>query len=275
VSRSAIASGISVDDALALVRVEVDPEALEARLDALEHSRHRVARRLGEPHDVVPAVPVLGWFFTPARRLDRLPELVHLAAGVVVVVLALDRVARKREEPCYAVAVGTVPGRCDRDRACWVRRHHLDLNTLACGGRITPEAVAVLEDAGERFSEPCVLQLEIDESRTGNGSSGHVVERASSVRELRRDLAGRPAESAGELQRNVGRIVAMRRIPRSLEVDGSSGRVADRPCELLDGIRHGLKLQGRTSPPGGGSDRPTPPRSARRRHRALNPARAP
>ena len=88
---------LGLDDALPLVRVEVDPEPLEARLDALEHARHRIAGRLREPGDVLPVVAVLGRLLAAAYGVDRLAELLHLAAGVVVVVLALDRVAGERE----------------------------------------------------------------------------------------------------------------------------------------------------------------------------------
>ena len=46
----------------------MDPEALERRLDRLEHPRHRVAVPLGELVDVVAVVAVLGDGSSPRRR---------------------------------------------------------------------------------------------------------------------------------------------------------------------------------------------------------------
>ena len=82
---------LGLDDALPLEGVEVDPEPLERRLDLLEHPRHRVALHLRELRDVGALVAALRRRRTAPRRLDRRAEEVHLRAGVVVVVLALDR----------------------------------------------------------------------------------------------------------------------------------------------------------------------------------------
>ena len=108
----------------------MDPEALERRLDLLEHRRHRIALERGELGDVRALVAVLGRLLPAPDRLDRGPEALHLRAGVVVVVLALDRVAGVREDARDRVAVGAVPGRRDRDRPGRVRGDHLDLHAL-------------------------------------------------------------------------------------------------------------------------------------------------
>ena len=78
--------------------VEVDSEALERRLDALEHRRHGIAGKCGELGDVLAAVAVLGRLFAASDRLDRGVETLHLPPRVVVVVLALDLVAGEREQ---------------------------------------------------------------------------------------------------------------------------------------------------------------------------------
>ena len=59
----------------------------------------------------VAVVAVLRWLLPAPRRFDRLPEAIHLRAGVVVVVLALDLVAGKGQQPRDAIAVGAVAGR--------------------------------------------------------------------------------------------------------------------------------------------------------------------
>ena len=98
---------------LALLRpaVEMDPEALERLLDLRQHQRHGVAAQRREVGDVGALVAVLGRLLATPARLDRGAEELHLAAGVVVVVLALDVVAGELEQPRDRVAVGAVAGR--------------------------------------------------------------------------------------------------------------------------------------------------------------------
>ena len=72
-------------------------------------ARHRVARRARELGDVVAVVAVLGRLLAAPHRVDRRAEALHLRAGVVVVVLALDRVAGELEQARDGVAVGAVP----------------------------------------------------------------------------------------------------------------------------------------------------------------------
>ena len=91
----------------------------------------------GQLGDVLAVVAVLGRLLPAPRGLDRRAEALHLGAGVVVVVLALDRVARELEQPRDRVAVRGVPRRGDRDRPRRVRGDHLDLDALA--GSAKPE----------------------------------------------------------------------------------------------------------------------------------------
>ena len=142
---------LGLDDALALEGVELDPEPLERCFDQAQHPRHRVTLVPRERGDVVAVVAVLGRLLATADGLDRRAKAVHLPAGVVVVVLALDRVPGEREQPGDAVAVGAVPGRRDRHRARRVGGHHLDLHPLGGRGRAAAEVSAVLEHVRERF----------------------------------------------------------------------------------------------------------------------------
>ena len=91
--------------------VEVDAEALERRLDPLEHHRNRVAGERGELGHVRARVAVLRRLLTAPERVDGRPEAVHLRAGVVVVVLALDVVSGEGQQPRDRVAVRAVPAR--------------------------------------------------------------------------------------------------------------------------------------------------------------------
>ena len=108
----------------------MDTEALEGRLDLLEHPRQRVPRLARELGDVLAAVAVLGRLLAAANRLDGFPKAPHLRAGVVVVVLALDPMPGELEQARDRVAVRSVPGRRDGDRASGVRGDELDLDLL-------------------------------------------------------------------------------------------------------------------------------------------------
>ncbi len=118
---------------------------VERPLDLLEHPRHRVLVARRELVDIGAAVAVLGGLLPSPSRLDRGPELLHLRAGVVVVVLALDLVPGELEETGDRVAVGAVPCRGDRDRAGRVGGDHLDLDSLAPVGLSGAEIAAALD----------------------------------------------------------------------------------------------------------------------------------
>src|SRR5207248_215618 len=81
--------------------VEVDAKAVERSLDLLEHARDGILVTRGQLLHVRAVVAVLGRLLSAAPRLDRGAELLHLRAGVVVVVLALDLVAGELQQPRY------------------------------------------------------------------------------------------------------------------------------------------------------------------------------
>jgi hypothetical protein len=111
-------------------RIEVDAEALEARLDLFQHPGNRIVVARGELGDVVAPVAVLGRLLAAPDSLDRGVEALQLRAGVVVVVLARDLVARELELARDRVADRAVPARGDGDRPGRVGRDHLDLQRL-------------------------------------------------------------------------------------------------------------------------------------------------
>ncbi len=118
-------------------------------------------------------VAVLGRLLPAPDRIDRGPEALHLGAGVVVVVLALDRVAGMREHARDGVAVDPVPGRRDRDRPGRVRRDHLDLHSLHGVGEPAAVALPRLEDLRERLAVPRSPEPEVDEARPGDLGALH------------------------------------------------------------------------------------------------------
>ena len=159
-SRRARSGRRCLDRALAAPRVEVDAEPLERRLDRLAASR-RPGRLALEVAEVVAVVAVLGRRLPAPHRLDRRAELVHLRAGVVVVVLALDLVPAASSRRATASPYAPFRADGDRDRAGRVRGDHLDLDALARSSPPGPPA----SDRLERRDEPLVAEEDVDEAR--------------------------------------------------------------------------------------------------------------
>ena len=191
--------------------VEVDAEPLERRSIGSSIARHRVAsrwraRRRSRPDSRPRAAP------RPRRaRLDGRAEPVHLRAGVVVVVLALDLVPGELEQPCDRVPVGGVAGRRDGDRAGRIGRDHLHLDPLAAESRTPrPNAAPRREDPraaprrttrrrGSRLRNPGRPPRRRVDGRKRRGRG----------RELLGHLQRRPPRERREPQRDVRRVVAV------------------------------------------------------------------
>src|SRR5581483_10248140 len=176
-----------VERVLVEVAIEADAEPVLRRADVGEDRllggvaergavvvHERVAVALHEPArdvaDVVSLVAVLGEVGGPADRLEvarahRLGEDLHLAAGVVEVVLALDVVIGAGEEPGERVAEDGVPPVTDGERSGRVRAHELDLDSRAApeGGDAEGGVVA---HARELLVPEAVGELDVDESGT-------------------------------------------------------------------------------------------------------------
>ncbi len=197
----------------------MDAEPLERRLDPLEHDRNGVARKRRELDDVVALVAVLGRLLAAPYSLDGRLEALHLRTGVVVVVLALDVVPGEREEPCDRVTVGAVPRRRDRDRPGRVRRDHLDLDPLALRSRAGSERVSGTDHLANAVREPGVREPEIDEPWACRfGALGKALLDDASG-DLVGDLARWSLLQSSQLQRDIGRVVAVLGVARAFERD--------------------------------------------------------
>ena len=217
----------------------MDAEALERRLDLLEHRRDGVARDGGELGDVGPLVAVFRRLLPAPDRIHRRVEALHLSAGVVVVVLALHLVAGEHEEAGDRVTVSPVPRGRHGHGAGRVRRDHLDLYPLARrGGRAGSERVARVEDLPRRPREPVVRDVEIDEP--GPRGLGRFDEAAldRSGRDLARKLARRLLPRWREPERDVRRVVPVARVARALELDGRADDLGELRLESGDRVVH-------------------------------------
>ena len=156
-------------------------------------------------------IAVLRHRLAPTKRLDGRAEALHLRAGVVVVVLALDRIPAEGEKPCDAVAVGTVPGGdttigpvgLAETSSTWIRARAR-----------RPASAVVLPHLAECLEEESVSEAEVDEPRPGD---------------LRRlDLVPTPDRAASSSASSRGGL------PTSFAVR-SATFVAKSPCEASFG----------------------------------------
>ncbi len=224
----------------------MDAKALERGLDLLPHARHGVAVVLGQLGDVVPEVAALRRLLAAATRLDGLAELVHLGAGVVVVVLARHVVPRVLEEPRHRIAVRPVPCRGDRDRPGRVRRDHLDLHPLGLVRETRSVAIARVEDLAQRFPVPGRREPEVDEARAGDLGALDALQRLCLGDQLFRDLARRLLALGSELERSVRRVVPVIAARRPLELDAELALQARERLsrQRLRVARRGLRASG-------------------------------
>ena len=177
--------------ALERPRVEMDAEPLERRLDPRQHRRDRVALEGGELADVVALVAVLRRLLPAPHRLHRSAEELHLRAGVVVVVLALDLVPAQLEQARDRVADPAVPRRGDGERAGRVGGDHLDLDALLRRGEAGAVVGARGEDLAERTGEPAVGEEEVDEAGSRDLGAVDVGDRRGGGGQLLGELARR------------------------------------------------------------------------------------
>ena len=190
----------------------------------------------GELLDVLPAVAVLGRLLPTPRRVDGRAEAVHLRARVVVVVLPLDVVAREREQARDAVPVGGVARRRDRDRPGRVRRDHLDLKALAWVGPAGPVVATGFEQLRQRVAVPGGRDPDVHEAGAGDLGPLDVRARRDRLRDLLREVPRGLAALRRHPERDVRRVVAVRRVGRALQLDRRSGCFLELGGELRDGI---------------------------------------
>ena len=215
----------------------MDPEALEGLLDLLEHLRDGVAFERGQIDEVGALIAILGRLLSSADRLHGRPEPVHLRTGVVVVVLALDGMARVRQHPRERVAVRAVRGR-DRDRAGRVRRDHLDLDSLNGVGKAGAIPLSGLEDLRERLPIPGRREPEVDETRARHLGADDSVKADRLFGQLLGDLARRALPLGCKLESGVRRVVPVLGARWPLELDRGAGDADELLGQLGDGTIH-------------------------------------
>ena len=166
-------------------------------------------------------------------RIDRAREVVHLVAGIVDVVLALDWIARCAQQVdecragCRAAAVADV------QQARRVGADVLDLDFRIVELRQVAKGLACLQDFLERIVEHIALEVEVQEARA---CDLRVVEPVAldALGEFLSDLARIPMEDAGRLHGEVRREVAEFFLRRYLKDD--LRELSLWQCPFADGI---------------------------------------
>jgi hypothetical protein len=168
----------------------------------------------GDVHYVIALVAVVGEAHGDAAELQvtqphRHREDVHLAAGIVHVVLALNPMAGGLQQVRDRGAVGRASAMADMQGAVRIGRDELHLHRLARLGRCVAVAFALLEHATQGAEPARLVEVEIDEAGTGDLDLGQMLRARHRLGERLRQFARLASGELGQQQGHVGGVVAM------------------------------------------------------------------
>ena len=158
-------------------------------------------------------------------------EDVHLAAGVVDVVLALHVESGRFEDVGDACAVRGTPAVSDVQRAGGVRGDELHLDAPAIAERRARSARAVHEDAAHHLGERPRRDAEVDEARAGNRDRRDGVRTRQPRDDEFRDLSGPAPCDTGEGEGDGTREIAV--IVTAAALDGDIGQRIERELPFV------------------------------------------
>ena len=209
------------------------------RVDVAQVVANLVEIPLRQFADVLAAIAVLRQRRVLAHELlrahaHRHREILDLLAGVVIVELPRDAGALPFEEPRERVAKRRLAAVADVQRARRVRRNELDHDALAAARFAAPESLAGGEDIRDDCLACACSNEDIDESGACDLDLVHDFGCRQRGHERLRELARILFLRLRELQRDVGREVAVLRLLRPIELDigggARSGATAATPC---------------------------------------------
>ena len=183
----------------------------------------------GDLVDVAAAVAVLGCGLAQGAGQQRAAEAVDLGAVVVEVVLAGDLGAGHREDPAQRVADRGPPHAADVQRTGRVGRDELEVDLLA-GEGVGGAVAARLPRRRRRRPGPGRAAATVMLMKPGSGhvDRGDAVGLAQARGEQLGEGPRVGAGLLGQLQRDVGGVVAVRRVARSLHRDLGRDAVGQR-----------------------------------------------
>ena len=222
-----------------------DPQLLEVRLDLLEQHFNRdlarnrqvflfrlphqhVAMGLGEPlpdrDHVVAWIKAFGDLADilaqrlPVAQVGRAPELVDLGAGIVHVVFAHHLVAGLLEHIGQRIAEHRAAAMADMHRPRRVGGNVFDLRALARAEVRRAESCTRRNDVPHELPPPCVREANVEEARPRNLDSVDVAVPFEARGQRHRDVPGLLSGALGQHHRRVRGHIAVRRVPRLLDV---------------------------------------------------------
>jgi hypothetical protein len=227
------------------------PEGLDLRL-LRHHGQDRVLLHdlRGQILDVRTLIQALALRHVLAvgPQRQRHAEVVHLVAGVVDVELARDVGAGRFQQPAQGVADGGPPGVAQVQRARRVGGDELQVDVLAGEGLAAAVRLALLDDALGQFARGPGGQAQVEETGPGYVDPGDAVHPAQTLGEQLGQGARRHAGGLGQLEGDVGGVVAVVAVLRSLDGHGLENRGQGQRTlgdGGVDGVEDGLgKLLG-------------------------------
>ena len=217
------------------VHIEVDTEFMESSLDVIEHEfntegaegfahvgfgllehpgflGHNIGGNFG---DVVPTVAVFGDGLAFGGGDEGVGEPVDLAAVIVEIIFAGHVGAAGGEDSAEGVAHGGPPGAAQVDGSGRVGGNEFQVDAFPAVEAVVPIGSAGGEDVGHDLALGGGSQSDVNESRAGDVDGGDLVMRRQGVDKQAGKLARIHSYLLGNLERQVGGIVAVLRIARA------------------------------------------------------------
>ena len=217
------------------VHVEVDAEFVEGGLDVIEHEfntegaegfahvgfgllehpgflGHDIGGDFG---DVVATITVFGDGLAFGGGNEGVGEPVDLAAVIVEVVFAGHVGAAGGEDPAEGVAHGGPPGAAQVDGSGRVGGDEFQVDALPAVEAVVPVGGAGGKDVGHDLALGGGGQSDVNESGAGDVDGGDLVVRRQGVDKQAGEFARIHSYLLGNLERQVGGIVAVLRIARA------------------------------------------------------------
>ena len=176
----------------------------------------------GEVFHVLAVVAVLRHLGVPPETLlvagvERAPEGVYLAAGVVEVILLLHAVAGGAEDVGQGAAQNGAAPVADVQRAGGVDADELHLHPGALADVDIAEGLPGRADYVHLLCQPGVFQREVDEARRGGYHAFYLGRWLDQLGQVPCDVQRVSADGAGQLQWEARGVVAVLRVLRTLD----------------------------------------------------------
>ena len=170
-------------------------------------------------------------------------ERIDLRSGIVDVIFPRHRIARRFQQAGQRIPDDRAPAMPHVHRPGRVGRHIFNIDPLP-GAECRPAiTVATLQDGPQFVTPQPIVEPHVDEARPGNLSTGD----AGKFGERRGDQRGKRARvgpgSLGQHHRRIGRQIAVRRIARRLNGNGTKLQPVRQIATRHEIVEHAAQLR--------------------------------